>query len=162
MFSKKTVLTLVFLAAVSTLPTDSAELQDRIVGGNLSLFGQFPHMVSLRSATTNNHFCGGVLISTRWVLSAAQCTIERTPENLLLLVGSPDVTGGIIYAVHQIINHEDYDAKTFTNDISLIQSIDKISGKYITPRPLSTEAVVGDGVSVIKSGWGETSVSEIN
>ena len=48
-----------------------SEQANRITNGNLATRGQFPWQVALtiNSAT----FCGGSLISNRWVLTAAHC-----------------------------------------------------------------------------------------
>ncbi|XP_072033370.1 uncharacterized protein [Amphiura filiformis] len=47
----------------------------RILDGYDALPGQWPWMVSMRD-TANRHRCGGVLIGTRWVLTAAHCIDE--------------------------------------------------------------------------------------
>ena len=47
------------------------EQQSRIVGGTLSVEGRYPYQVALVS--DGRQFCGGSLISSEWVLSAAHC-----------------------------------------------------------------------------------------
>lgn len=46
----------------------------RIVGGSTASSGQFPYIASLRRST-GAHFCGSSIISTRYVVSAAHCTV---------------------------------------------------------------------------------------
>ncbi|XP_045898719.1 transmembrane protease serine 3 [Micropterus dolomieu] len=43
----------------------------RIVGGNVSKSGQFPWQVSLHF--NNEHLCGGSIITSRWIVTAAHC-----------------------------------------------------------------------------------------
>lgn len=41
-----------------------------IAGGSDAVPGQFPYLVSLRRADDLN-FCGGAILNTRWILTAA-------------------------------------------------------------------------------------------
>ena len=45
--------------------------EERILGGNKAEEGDWPWQVSLQK--NNVHHCGGVLISSMWILSAAHC-----------------------------------------------------------------------------------------
>ena len=81
----------------------------RIVDGTEAIEGQFPYQVSLRS-TNNRHFCGGFIISSRWIGSATHCTIYETPSRMIAVVGALFLTtGGLVHRVSKIINHPDHD-----------------------------------------------------
>uniref|UniRef100_A0A803V038 Peptidase S1 domain-containing protein n=1 Tax=Ficedula albicollis TaxID=59894 RepID=A0A803V038_FICAL len=51
-------------------PTFAEDDDDKIVGGYTCAKNAVPYQVSLNSGY---HFCGGSLISSQWVLSAAHC-----------------------------------------------------------------------------------------
>lgn len=53
----------------------------RIIGGSRAQLGEFPSKVSLQTRT-GSHFCGGNLITSNHVLSAAHCVV---PEDGFLL-----------------------------------------------------------------------------
>lgn len=54
------------------LHTGAVEFMPRIVGGTRAHLGEFPGKVSLQSRQ-GFHFCGGTLIDTQHVLTAAHC-----------------------------------------------------------------------------------------
>lgn len=51
-------------------PTFAEDDDDKIVGGYTCAENSVPYQVSLNSGY---HFCGGSLISSQWVVSAAHC-----------------------------------------------------------------------------------------
>lgn len=135
---------------------DFIEWEGRIVGGAEAYLGQFPYQTSMRSAG-NAHFCGGFIINTRWVGTAAHCTINRTPANTVTVVAAHHRSvGGTTYATARIINHENYTPATIANDISVVQTTEDIVFTIgVGPIAVGSETIFGG--SARASGWGQTS-----
>lgn len=55
----------------------------RIVGGRNAGVGEVPYQVSLRAFGSTFHFCGGALISNRWVVTAGKLISLNYCDKLL-------------------------------------------------------------------------------
>merc|ERR1719341_118674 len=65
--------------------------RNRIVGGQAATKNEYPWLVALVKAGSSRPFCGGTLISSKTVLTAAHC-IVFTNSQLRVHVGEHDVT----------------------------------------------------------------------
>uniref|UniRef100_A0A668VU91 trypsin n=1 Tax=Oreochromis aureus TaxID=47969 RepID=A0A668VU91_OREAU len=108
---------------------------NKIVGGYECPKNSVPYQVSL---FTGYNFCGGVLISDEWVLSAAHC---KPNSNLEIRLGEhdiwePDGTDQHIMSA-EFIRHPDYDSRTQDSDIMLIKlSRPAALNSYVRPAVL--------------------------
>ncbi|XP_042896141.1 transmembrane protease serine 2 isoform X1 [Parasteatoda tepidariorum] len=99
----------------------------RIVGGKESEPGAWPWLVALHGGPDEVFFCGGVLISEWWVLSAAHCVGNQSdPTGWSLKLGMtrrpshPSFTQR--RGVAQILSHEAFNfVSQYSNDIVLIR-----------------------------------------
>lgn len=57
----------------------------RVVGGSTAANGQFPYIASLRRSPENSHFCGGSIVSSFYILTAAHCTVGYELINKIIL-----------------------------------------------------------------------------
>jgi len=55
----------------------------RIVGGFIASPNSFPYQIGLMLASSTKPFCGGTIISTKYVLTAAHCTKNYASSNRL-------------------------------------------------------------------------------
>ncbi|KAF5285528.1 hypothetical protein FQA39_LY16593 [Lamprigera yunnana] len=144
---------LIFGTSAYALPSVS-----RIVGGALAHEGQFAYQVSVQIGR-RNHLCGGSIIAPNTILTAAHCTFGRTPEEIVIAVGSTQIEGGdaVYHEVETIINHEHWNPDTIANDISLLKlKVAIVLGDDTEIVELETTEVE-DGALGIVSGWGLTS-----
>lgn len=141
-----------------SLNQNGFEINNRLAGGNDAAPGSFPFQVSLRH-TTNSHFCGGALISERWVLSAASCVYNKLPNQVLIVVGADSIWDGTIYGCENITRHERFDSNTLVNDIAVLKtSRDVLNSTLVAPSFYYRYTTVCN-LAQVTSGWGDIEVS---
>lgn len=147
-----------FIPPTATLVGDD---QSRIVNGSTADVGQFPHQVSLRTLRKNEHFCGGSIISSRWIVTAAHCAYGLPAHSMIAVVGTNELAnGGIRHDIESVHMHPKYVARIFYFDIALLHTSEQIQfGARVQPIRLPTEDTPG-GVPVTLSGWGRTDFYE--
>ncbi|XP_055458113.1 cationic trypsin-3 [Psammomys obesus] len=147
----KTLIFLAFLGAAVALPLDDDD--DKIVGGYTCKKNSLPYQVSLNAG---HHFCGGSLLNSQWVVSAAHCYKPRIQvrlgeHNIDALEG-----GEQFIDAAKIIRHPKYNSKTYDNDIMLI----KLKSPATLNSRVSTislpKSCPTSGTKCLVSGWGNT------
>ncbi|KAK0087998.1 hypothetical protein PV325_008052 [Microctonus aethiopoides] len=137
----------------------SAREIPRVVGGDDAAEGAHPYQVSLRSPS-NSHFCGGVILSKRWILTAAHCIVYKNPSKVVVVAGTNRLShGGVHYKVELVVSNEDYDSGRFANDIGLVRVTKDIEfTEKIHSIPVSTSDLFKEEYPAVLSGWGSTSL----
>lgn len=136
----------------------------RIVGGKGATFGEFPWQVLVRESTWLGLFtknkCGGVLISNRFVMTAAHCQ-PGFLASLVAVFGEFDISGNletkrsISRNVKRVIVHRQYDAATFENDMALLELEHPVQlDDHIVPICLPREDEDFTGRMATVTGWG--------
>ncbi|XP_075712595.1 coagulation factor XII isoform X2 [Rhinoderma darwinii] len=97
----------------------SPSITPRIVGGLVALPASHPYMAAIY---IENSFCGGTLISSCWVLTAAHC-LDRRPsvKKITVVLGQSLFNTSdqrtVMFPVQKYILHESYTEETIQHDI---------------------------------------------
>ncbi|ROT85320.1 Complement factor D [Penaeus vannamei] len=96
----------------------------RLVGGSWSEINEYPWMVALMYK--GHFYCGGTLISDRYVLTAAHCIEGVNVNNLRVMVGDhvrsfPIETKSRDYQAVYSVYHHEFNRSTYNHDIGLVK-----------------------------------------
>lgn len=156
---KSIILLIVGLAvAINANPFNQKLGHERIVGGSVAERGQFPYLVALRVQHRMGEVfrltCGGSILSTSYILTAANCSVHFTIFNLIIAVGGDHINSGTTHWLTKIIIHPQYDPDTKRNDVSLLKTTTPIVfTRYVQPIRISSQHANG-GFEATTSGWG--------
>nr|XP_020460110.1 ovochymase-2-like isoform X2 [Monopterus albus] len=134
----------------------------RVVGGAEATYGSHPWLVSLR--LKGSHFCGGAILTDRWIMTAAHCFASLSKEslsNVSMAVGEFDRRVNDeeeqVFRVKTVTVHENYHhAWPMSYDIALVELDQHIQlGVRVQPicLPLPDEKILPQ-TSCIVGGWG--------
>ncbi|XP_050084936.1 trypsin-1-like [Anopheles aquasalis] len=130
---------------------------NRIVGGFAIDISEAPYQVSLQHRGSHN--CGGSIIASKWVLTAAHCTAGASPSSLAVRYGSSEhAAGGTLVPVARVVSHPKYDGSTISYDFSLLELEEAIhfSDKAQSVDMPEQNEPVEDATLCKVSGWGNT------
>merc|ERR1711970_364596 len=138
----------------------------RIVGGAETEVNEYPWM-----AKFNSFFCGGALIASQWILTAAHCLFNEDGSELAaaaitMVLGEHDLQSeseSLIprkdVSVTTVIKHPDYGQKqnSLINDIALLKLSEEVDMNVYTPACLPSASDNFEGKKAWVYGWGTTS-----
>ncbi|XP_014234130.1 coagulation factor VII [Trichogramma pretiosum] len=132
----------------------------RIIGGRPTLPGSWPWQVAVLNRY-GEAFCGGTLVSPRWVLTAAHCVRKRLSVrigeyNLLIKEGTE-----IELKIDHSVTHPKYNAHTVDNDIALLRlpvSLTPSETRGVACLPAPWQELPDDQLCTI-IGWGKTNAT---
>jgi len=141
----------------------------RIINGVETEANEYPWMVKIFEALTSKNssrtLCGGILISSRTVLTAAECTEVRS--RMYVLVGEHDLDdptdGQQKIEVERVIDHPDYTGyPEYDYDFSILILKEPVTWrKEVKPICLPQKnGTAYEGVKAIVTGWGATNFTD--
>jgi len=145
--------------------------QSRIVGGHNTFFGQHPWQAAIikQSFLSKRISCGGALIGSRWVLTAAHCVHSTAISDMKVRLGEWNVREQSEkyphedYDVEKKYEHPDYKPATFQNDLAVIRLSKDVNYKeHIIPVCLPDDKEVFVGHKAVVIGWGRTAHGAIS
>jgi len=164
---------LIFLLLLQTWEGEAGPSGNRIIGPQQTPKNEFPWLVKIESRkpepnlgpgvfTTNQ--CGGTLLNTKVVLSAAHCTFfpnsnVAIPFNIITIyLGEHDTTmldGEQAVGITHYLIHPYYNPNIFDNDFAIIYLAREIQftatiKQACLPQPFTAY----DNTAVVAAGWG--------
>ncbi|XP_035803436.2 uncharacterized protein prss56 [Amphiprion ocellaris] len=140
----------------STVP-NITQPRSRIVGGSPAPPGSWPWLVNLQF--DGGLMCGGVLVDSSWVVTAAHCVAGRSESYWTAVVGEFDITktdpDEQVLKVNRIIPHPKFNPKTYNNDIALVELMSPVVlSEHVTPVCLPSGMEPPTGSPCLVAGWG--------
>ncbi|XP_015112608.1 testisin [Diachasma alloeum] len=139
----------------------------KVVGGEDTLPGEFPWLVSI--TRLGGHFCGGTVINSRFILTAAHCICTTTgtmpPRQLKVTLGEynlrgPETPASVPTGVRNIVIHPDHKCGKYVDDIAILELESPISWTD-SVQPACLPTARGEkgyqgfgGVNAVAAGWG--------
>ncbi|XP_034237241.1 serine proteinase stubble-like [Thrips palmi] len=135
--------------------------QERIVGGQNADIGEWPWIAALFNG--GRQFCGGSLIDSTHILSAAHCVAHMSSwdvARLTVRLGDHNIrtnseTKHIEKKVRRVVRHRGFDSRTLYNDVAILTLDSPVQFRRdIRPicMPSGSAAYAGKTATVI--GWG--------
>lgn len=145
----------------STIAHLTGKTGGRIVGGIEAAAHSWPWQVALvrpGSDHFNGQFCGGSIISNKYVLTAAHC-VGGAVNRINVLVGAHDLTssseGSKVHTVARVIVHPSYAGGD--NDFALLELAQAITySNKVSPVCLPGPNDQPTGLKSYVTGWGST------
>ncbi|GGX13431.1 S1 family peptidase [Streptomyces chryseus] len=151
-------------AASAPVAKDGDRPSAYIIGGVEKANGSYPFMSALlnkgRGSAVDRQFCGGSLLATNVVLTAAHCVEGTKAKTVEVTVGRTVLSNkkqGSLRNVTDIVVHPRYAKGQEAYDMAFLMLDKPVRGTAPVLLPtLGTDALIRPGASATVAGWGNT------
>ena len=145
-------------AAAAALAASVAP-SDAIVGGSAAPEGAYPFMAAITDGS-GFQYCGGSVIASGWVLTAAHCMVDevKKPAGVKVVTGRTnlgDTSKGQVITASAIYVHPQYDDSVMSHDAALIKLSTATTAPPITLATLTNDNLETPGTILRVAGWGD-------
>ncbi|XP_054152811.1 brain-specific serine protease 4-like [Oppia nitens] len=137
---------------------DGRPIGVRVVNGKDANEGSYPWMVAILK--NGDSWCGGSIINSRWILTAAHCFMnDQDPKLYAIRVGTVNRNRGRAYRVDYLVMHERFHLDNMYNsDIAMLHVRQDIEmGENVNSICLPTRQYEDPLASrLLVTGWGQT------
>ena len=172
-FLAVTAAVLLVIGFISPSTAAPSDVSTRIVNGSNADITQVPWQVPIMIRNTSQQFCGGTLIDTQWVLTAAHCMFYDNAQTQPIPASALKIAYGVSnrsqFATTNNVNvsqkyvYENYDNNTNFGDLALLHLANAVplsSSAQLATLPAQSGNVPTwptNGTSATVSGWGDLS-----
>lgn len=145
---------LLLAAAVMTV-AGSLTPAHAIIGGTVAPEGAYPFMAAIED-TSGFQYCGGSVIASTWVLTAAHCMVGTAAADVRVVTGRNnlnDTSKGQVLAASQIFVDPAYDGDGW--DAALIHLASPTTSAPIALAGAADDYLEAAGTNVRVIGWGD-------
>ncbi|MCB5165148.1 serine protease [Streptomyces bambusae] len=142
------------------------ERDSYIIGGTKTTIKNYPYMAQLfvEVSPGRGSFCGGAVINSRKILTAAHCVSGRNfvtkgvvVTGATRLADGSSLYGGKAFRIKKQWQHPKYNSRTFDNDIAVLTLAAPTNAKTIKVTTSTDKASYRPGTKATAVGWGRTS-----
>ncbi|GAB2988872.1 serine protease [Amycolatopsis acidiphila] len=139
-------------------PSPSPQVEPRIVGGGEASIKDYPYAVFLTDAK-GNQFCGGVLVSSSAVATAAHCAAAVAQSDMRVVAGRQEKAGtdGVVANVSHVWTEPNFSDPGKGDDVAVLGLDRQLPYRPVSLPGKSDASLYSAGTNATVVGWGRTS-----